>query len=522
MKFLRITLCLFLLLTVAFQAQSAPSLNNVQSRITQANNLWDKDHNRAQNMLQAAFADAITWTRAEYIDSIRERGFYLAVSCYSPELVNESMLAADTYLKLFPNGRYARRVNIFKAMSAFAVDDLDTAVSALEKAQKARGRLSYKDQTTIMNGYITASRHRTAEKFIEGQRLVRPSYKLTKDLRRFHRGNTRVAYLLKQVKLGKVTGMEAAEAIDQELSRSYFAKDAPAAALTSLSIKDNQKLAYNPVYLEWCGLKRAVKHSASPQLREMKLKQFLTGFPEAPAAETYQALQQLKNIYRYEIRDKILARQTMEAMKSVPGYEARAEVEEIFSDFEPADMLSERGNSFLRKLYFEKGWLPYDNGALPVLEKEQVELMLAISDMVLGKSSELKISQQKGWGSLPVSMLYFASVDKKDKAWEIYSRIKPTLEPQVDRMLEDNIFPLYLPTPPGERYFMAGLAAVEKFPEVGTSLLIKSISDEPRMYKNEHGLAVLSDVYNKHMAYNEAQNVWKTLGRLHPDSIWLK
>lgn len=523
MKYLRFFVLVALLFSVAVSASAATSLVGVQKRIYQAAQMWDKDPAQAQSRLKGAFADAITFTRPEFIDPLREKGFYLAVSCYSPELVSETMLAADTYLKIFPKGKYVGKVNLFKAMAAFAAGDEAAAVAALEKAQNHLGKsMKYSEQTLFMNGYVSAGYHRSAEKFIEGQRLVKPSAKLTRDLRKFHRGNRKVENALKKLEEGKISGLAAAELLEKELQGSYFAKKAPEAALTAAAIKDHQRLAYNPVALEWCGLKRAVKHSSSPQLREKKYKDFLDSYPQAAPAETYTALQNLRNIYLYEMRDKILARKVLETMKRVPGFEERAEVEEIFCDFTSADVITEPGLNFLKKLFESQTLVPYDNGALPVLDRSHLEFLLMISEMALGRGSRLKGEDFTGWGGLPLSMLYAAATDNKDRAWEIFSQRKPALSPQVDRMLEDLIFPLYLPVPVGERYFLAGLAAVEKLPDLGTDLLIKAISGEPRMFRVEHGLAVLADVYNRHLAYGEAQKVWNLLAKINPDSVWLK
>lgn len=521
MKYLKI--CLFFVLLFNAILGAAPSLSSVQNNIYKASGLWDKDQAKAQQILKDAFAAAISWTRPEFIDSIREKAFYTAVSCYSPELATEAMLAADTYLKVFPKGRYLAKVQLFKAIAAFAEGKEQIALEALESARSNWPKaLPYPEQTMFFNGYMSANHFRSAEKFIEGQRLVRPSGRLNKDLRRFHRGNATIDGLLQQIRDGRISGMAAAEKLEQQLQKNYFAKKAPEAALTSIRLKDNDRLAFNPVCLEWCGLKRAVKHSSSPQLREKKYRDFLQNFPQASAAETFNALLNLRYIYLFEIRDQIMARDMMERMKNVPGFAGLAAVEETIVDFQPHDIVSERGHKFLKELFESASLLPYDNGFLPVLERDYVEFLLAISEMALGRNSRLKVANHKGWNGLPADLLYAAATNNKDKAWEIFSAKKAELTPQVDRMLEDVVFPLYLPTPAGERYFLAGLAAIETLPDLGTDLIIRAISNNPRMYRVEHGLAVLADVYNRHLAYREAQRVWNLLSKLHPDSVWLK
>jgi hypothetical protein len=522
MKLQKLFLCLFMLVVLAGQLFAAPGLNRIQANINKAGKLWSIDSAKSGEMLRVAFSDAIAWTRPEYIDSIRERAFYLAVSCFYPELADEVRLAAETYTKLFPEGRYLRQVNIFKALAAFSVEDIECAVAAIEAAEKAsKKKKNYKTQTVMFNSYMAANHHRSAEKFIESERLKSPSGKLKKDLRRFHQGNRLIEALLKKFKSGKISASDAVKLIDKELERSWFAKKAPEAALTSVAIKDRKRSAYNPVFLEWCGLKRAVKHSASPQLREKKYLDFLETYPQAEPGETYHALQNLRNIYLYEYRDKIKARQMLEKMKMIPGFEDRAEIECEVCNFSPDMMLTETGNIFLARLLNENH-LPYDNEALPVLEVDHISLMLAISNMALNKNGDLKLDGHFGWNGLPVSLLYNTVIEQKTKAWETYSSIRPGLSKQVDRMLEDCLFPLYLPTPESERYFLAGLAAMEKFPDQGVDLIFMALSNQPRMYRSEHALAVLADVYNQHLAYREAQQVWQLLGKLHPESIWLR
>jgi hypothetical protein len=520
MKILR-----FLILTALFsgftgQVFAQPSLYKVNKKITRASKLWTKNQKQAQNLLKDAFAAAIAWTRPEYLDSVREKAFYYAVSCYSPDLHEEAILAANTSLKIFPKGRYVSDIYIYKAIAAFAEGDKKVAYKAIELLSNKR--LGYQKQTTLFNGYIDSNHYRSGERFIESQRLKRPSSKLIKDLRRFHKGNARVEKLLAQVESNLLTGKEAADKIDAILFNNYFAKKAPDAALKSLEIKDTRKKAYNPVVLEWCGLERVVKHSASPQLREKKLCEFLSEFPQASAEQTYEVLQKLRNIYLYEMKNRQKAGLMLAKMKALKGFKNKAEFEEFVCNLDIENIIKPEINTYLSEVYFESNLLPYDNHALPVIDADQIALMLAVSNMALGKNSDLPVEKYKAWADLPVDMLYYAAVDRKDRAWEAYSGIKSSLTPQLVKLVEDCIMPLYLPVEDGERRFLAGLVAAKRFPGLATDLIMLSLTGKPSMYKSEHGLAVLSDLYNQHLAHSEAQKVWNQIHSIYPDSIWLK
>lgn len=520
MKYLRVVLCLTLILAGS-HLFAAPGLGVIQKKIARANQEWENDAVAAQAALREAFADAVAWTKAEYVDSVREQGFYTAVSCYSPELVDEVTVAADTYLKLFPKGRYVKKVYLYRAMAAWTVKDYAAAQDALNNAARA-GRLSYQEQTYVLSSQFAAGRHRTAEHFIEGQKIVRPSNRLTRDLKRFHSGNRLVEGLLNRVAEGKLSGDKAVALLDDAVKRAWFAKRAPEAALNVIAIKDRQGLGYNSVVTEWCGLERVVKHASSPQVRLLRLEEFLNSFPESKPGEMLKALHDLRYLYIYEFNDTEAADKVMARLKSIPELAEQAEIEEIVSGFTPARIITEEGNTSLQRLLKLDVHLPYDNGHLPIVTRDYVEFMVAISDMALGKSSRIKEFKYYGWNKLPVELLYDIATGKKDKAYEIFKGMKADQSPQINKMIEDLIMPLYLPIKRKERLFLAGLAAVEQFPDLGTDLLIEAVTGRPRMFKAEHGLAVISDVYNNHMAFAEAQSVWSLLAKLFPDSIWLK
>ena len=520
MKYLRILLCLALLFTGG-NLLAAPGPGAIQKKITRAGQLWEVDAAKAQALLQEAFAESISWTTAEYVDRVREQGFFLAITCYSPELIDEVASAADTYIKIFPKGKNIRKVHLYRAMAAWAVQDQTTAEKSLQAAARF-GKLSYPEQSQILTGQLSAGKHRTAEHFIEGQRISKPSKQLRRDLKRFHSGNRLVEGVMNRVNTGKITGDQAISLLEDAVDRAWFAKRAPEASLSLMAIKDNQGHGYNSIVTEWCGLERVVKHASSPQLRLLKLEKFISSFPEARPEELYRALVDLRYLHEYEFKDAEAANRAVEKLNSIPELAQWAEMETAVNSLTPMGIITDAGNRQLLNLLGRDDLLPYDNGHLPVVTREHLEFMLAISNMVLGRYSKITDFTSTGWRDVPVDLLYQTAVGKKEKAWAIYQQVRSTLSAPVCKMIEDVLMPLYLPIKTKERLFVAGLAAVEKFPDLGTDLLIEAISGQPRMFKAEHGLAVISDVYNCHMAFAEAQNVWNLLAKLYPDSIWLK
>ncbi|MBU1107911.1 MAG: hypothetical protein KKB51_14655 [Candidatus Riflebacteria bacterium] len=521
MKYLRTALC-FALIAVAASVCAAPSLTSIQKNINTAGKLWVNDPGKAQIMLREAFASAIAWTKAEYKPSVREEGFYQAVSCFSPELVEEVALAAETYAKVFPNGRYLKKVNLYRSMAEYARGNYEAVATALNAATAAKGKFAYQEQTLALSGYLATGHHRSAERFVEGQRLQKPSYALTKDLRRFHSGNRTIDGLLNRVATGKISGEKAVQLLDAALDTAYFAKKAPEAALTAIAIKDSLAPYYNPVRTEWCSLSRVVKHAASPQMRLNKLSELVGSYPEASNPELYKALLDLRYLYLYEFRDATAAEEMLVQMKSLKGFEQLAKVEAIVSAFNQKSIMTVAGYDSLQELARLGHLFPYDNGHLPVISLSYIQFLLTIGDMVHGKNSKIPTINAQGWQDLPAEMLYNAAVGAKEKAYEGYLQIKSQLTPQMSKMIEDLLFPLYMSSVAKDRMFLAGLLAVPTLPDLGTDLLVAAISGQPRMRKAEHGFAVLADVYNNHLAYAEAQAVWKLLSENYPDSIWLK
>jgi tetratricopeptide (TPR) repeat protein len=527
MKVLKRCVLLMLALVIASNCFAAvPSVGKIQKQISKAHSIWPKDPAKGQDLLNDAFQDAIYWTRGEFVESIREKAFYLAVKCVSPALITETMLAADTYLKIFPKGRYKKAILLRKALGSFASKDYDGAEKALNEAEKLYKRAPYKLRSLRFDGMVTAGKHRSAEKYLEGSYLKGKDGKTRKDLRRFHKGNRYMKALVNKIEDGKISPEKAVGYIETAIRHMYFAKDAPKAAIISEGLQDRLGEVYHPLSIDWCGLTREVHHTKAPQFRLHKYLEFIKKFPEAKASQKYLVLQKIRNIYLYEMRDKDLADQILGEMDKLDGYGLRARAEKIFSEMTPEKMITPLGNKQLAEVYKIPGLFPYDNGVLPIITQNDVNLMLAISDMAVGvkpRSANLKkVINFKGYADLPVPMLYFAATGQKSKAWEIYSGLKQTLSPQINKMFDQVIDPLYLPARTGDRLFFAALAASKRYPFIAINLIHQALKSKPRIRKNEHALAVLADMYQEKNAYSEAQMVWKMLRSLHPQSMWLK
>lgn len=521
MKFLRIVLVLVLVLA-STGIYAAPGLNSIKKSIAAAGQLWEKDAQKAQSLLKQAFADAITWTADKYVDSVREQALFLAISCLSPELNSEVKLAAQNYLQIFPAGRNRKKVNLFLAMAAFADNDMVLAENAMNAAVKASGNLNYSEQTFILSGHFAGNQHRTAEHFIEGQAVSKPSARLKKDLRRFHVGNRLAEKTLLDVAEGRLTPETALAALDKIVSDSWFAKKAPDAALKAIEIRDNQPLAYDSKRTFWCGLERTVRHSSSPQIRLKKLEEFLQRFPQAESEKRFKALVDLYYVYLLEFRDTDNALLIKKQISNIESMKHAALIEDIIGRVNQEALRTEQGHADLKKLLDLKQFLPYDNGVMPVVTEEFVTYLLSLADMIQNKNSNLSNFAHPGWNKVPAEIFYHAAVGSKEHSWKMFSAIAEKLTQQIRKMYVDVVFPLYKPLSPKERIFLAGLAAVEMLPDLGTSLLLEAVTGIPRMYRAEHGLAVLADVYNKQRAHAEAQKVWKTLADLYPQSVWLK
>lgn len=275
-------------------------------------------------------------------------------------------------------------------------------------------------------------------------------------------------------------------------------------------------------HTEWCGLERIIKKTVNPFDR-LKAIEKVVANDKTSDKELFEVLVSMRYIYTYEIRDSSDAEMAFMWLKQLGRNYKKAEFEVLLSSLKPEDMLTEEGNFLIGKLLSFESFFPYDNGYLPVVKREHLTLMLAISDMVLGKSGNLNLCKEfSGFSGLPVSMLYNMASERKHQAYAQFNSVKMSQNHRIAKMLEDVLSPMYLPIKPVEKIFLAGLASAEMFPDISTKLFLRCITGEPRIKNVEHALAVLALHYRNNNAFQESNMIFEKLSKLYPRSVWLK
>ncbi|NLM17333.1 MAG: hypothetical protein GX221_06420 [Candidatus Riflebacteria bacterium] len=380
----------------------------------------------------------------------------------------------------------------------------------------------YETQTLQISDHIQSGKHRSAEKYTREQSAAKPSEKLAKDLARFDKGDKQVNETLATIDEAKLTRSQTIELLRQRDNDSYFAKKAPEVSLRFLKSIDFDGSGYNSMVTSWCGLERVVNHSRSPQIREKKYKEFLTRFKEASPAEVYKAAMQLRYIYLLEFNDKEKADLVLSELESIEAFKPLVSIERSIEQINSFNFIERGSNDAFLKMLSNSEFFPYDNEVLPLITIDHLNFMVAINDMVAGRSRKNIVLNQNAWRGLPANMLYYMATNQKMKAYEIYKSSESSFSAPEQKMLEQLMFPLYKNMTEKERLFCAGLVAADLFPEVGTSLMLNSITGDKKVRRPEHVLAVISEVYADHNAAAEAKAVWETLASFYPESIWLK
>ena len=273
---------------------------------------------------------------------------------------------------------------------------------------------------------------------------------------------------------------------------------------------------------EWCGLKRIVKSQTTDTAKMKKALGILQNKKKYSNDDIFKAVMDLRYTYKYSYKDMQKADEVLSHLDSIPQLKDKAEVERLFSSMTEKSILED---SFYTKLYnlkIKPSLFPYDNGYMPVITQKRVSFILSIKEMIDGKGKINEGLTVKSWKDIPSDILYLIATDKRENAYKSFIHKKTELEPQCCKLIEDFLYPLYMPVKPANRKFLAGIYCVEQFPNLGIDLINESLTSEPRMIKPEHALACLSDVYVRHNAYREAQKVLKLLTDYYPDSIWLK
>ena len=276
------------------------------------------------------------------------------------------------------------------------------------------------------------------------------------------------------------------------------------------------------VVCEWCGLKRITKSQISDAAKMRKAFTVIHNKNKYSNDDIFKAVMDLRYTYKYSFKDLKKADEVLSHLDTIPQLKDKADLERLFSSMTEKSILED---SFYTKLYNLKSkssLFPYDNGYMPVITANRASFILSIKEMIEGKGKINEKLNIQSWKNIPSDILYLIATDKRENAYKTFIQIKDNLTPQNCKLIEDFLYPLYMPVKPANRKFLTGIYCVEQFPNLGIDLINESLTDQPRMLKPEHALACLSDVYVRHNAHNEAQKVLKLLSDYYPDSIWLK
>ena len=276
------------------------------------------------------------------------------------------------------------------------------------------------------------------------------------------------------------------------------------------------------VVCEWCGLKRIIKSQTSDAAKMKKALTVLHNKNKYSNEDIFKAVMDLRYTYKYSFKDMKKADEVLSHLDSIPQLKDKADLERLLSSMTEKSILEDAFYSKLYNLRNKKGLFPYDNGYMPEITAKRVSLILSIKEMVDGKGMLSEGLDIKSWKDIPSDILYLIATDKRENAYRAFLHKKSEMEPQCRKLIEDFLYPLYMPVKPANRKLLAGVYCVEYFPNLGIDLINESLTSEPRVTKPEHALACLSDVYVRHNAHNEAQKVLKLLTEYCPNSVWLK
>ncbi len=267
----------------------------------------------------------------------------------------------------------------------------------------------------------------------------------------------------------------------------------------------------NRIITEWCGLERIVD-----------LNDNLIANSVDANDKLFKTVMKLRYNCIYGLKDKEQADKALNLLEETPELANKLKAERLISALTSENFISDKSYEKLLELKNLKNVLPYDNGYLPTITVEKINEMIAVRQMIDGRGTVGNNLKFKSWKGIPASLLFKLATDQKNEAMNDFQNIKASLETPVAKLFSDFMQPLYMRVIVPDRKFLAGLFCSEAFPHLSMKLINESLTSEPRLSKPEHALAALSDLYSKHNAYSEAQQVWKLLTELYPDSIWLK
>lgn len=278
------------------------------------------------------------------------------------------------------------------------------------------------------------------------------------------------------------------------------------------------------VITEWCGLKRIIKSDISIEEKLNNADKIINSKNKHLSDKLFKAVMDSRYLYKYGYKDIYKSDMVLKNLENIPSLKNKLLAERLFSNMNEYSILDNSFCEQLSNLVKHEDVFPYDNGYMPVITKERVLFLLSIKEMIDGKGKidlDSKI-QIKSWQNIPTSILYLISTQNQSKAYKKYINSKVNISPKMRRLIEDFLFPMYIPVKTADRKFLTGLYVIEEFPNLGIDLINESLSEQTRVTKPEHALACLVDAYKRHNAINESNTVKQILSDYYPNSIWLK
>jgi len=272
---------------------------------------------------------------------------------------------------------------------------------------------------------------------------------------------------------------------------------------------------------------RAVTHAMAPQARQHRLEAFLAAYPEADPQLIVKALHQLYLICLHELRDPVAAEGWLKKLEAMPEGADKVRVERLLQVTADRALHDDGMLEQLSALEQALAKKPYDNGYVPVLEPQRLKLLVAQANLLNGQYAAVlplvkEFSEDVRVRTLPVRLLYALLADEKDLAYQLFVKHEKAMIAGDRKMIDDFLYPLYLPVRENEKRIIAATALAADHPTTAVKLLLEESKKPRRSMHFDHAFALLAELYQRQGSYAEAQSVWATLRRVFPHSVWTR
>jgi len=528
-------LTLGLILAAPSVSMADPSGRQIEKNIRLAIQDTFSNPPEAQRLMETSFQQSLEMTRPQRSSSARELGFALACKCIHPSLFPEVRIAIETYLKLYPNGPHRKEVLVQKAILDYAEGGTAEAEQALAEAEPLfKGRERAKFKNFQMNGYFSAKKYESAGNFLQDWNATEASSQTKRDIRRWDKGEKSIQEAIQEAvqkaSSGDIDGIGASRVLKEALEHGYFSHDAPQAAMDLIQAQDRAAPQYNGFDVTWLGKTRTSWHHLPASIRHEKYLKLLKDYPEADLVFRGNILVSLWLICKYEMDRPTEGEKFLARLAEIPMFEEIAELEKLLSEISEKSLTSDDGGQkLIQHLDDFSTILPYDNGVLPVVEKDFASEIRLLNEILTGTPDSLNKAQGKftsglHFGSIPLSWVYLIAGDQKLNVWRQLQHGTALLTSRDRRMLKDFLNPLYRQPTPGEWKILGAFAAAERFPfhAIDRILEVLTLPISQRPAQLNHAFALLAELYQKNRSYIEGQSVWNTLRTQFPSSVWVR